>query len=457
MAQQSIQTNTKPEIVNEQPSINIEKLFEKKSNVITPSGFWSNIFNLGQSKKIQPVELSKQDKEVYFLLENNFLLNVAKLEKSGYVLNEQHKKDYNAKLYQRILNGSEEIIREYLLSDMEIPTKLLAIAFLMEIQEKRSSAWLQFNKTVTSFIDKVKKGLDADPVARYKMQRLNDKQFMNDLFDVWHELGVKHLNDIENHVTNKVPFLFFKIDKSHTRLQKDLDKFIEEKCQKHIYNAENFFSIPFSSTGFTKHISMEKMLKGKELVKRHEELYIKTKSFNNAKEAKLLNVEESGKVIALIERKVREHYQQSNGEILKDFQQVAISNSPSHKIVKPNIIQGIDNDLVKDVPEEALKIIDEVREISGELYKKELNDETKEIVSFLWEEKIPEIVKKYLNIDKEYRVKLKNVQGRNAKELMIESLEVIRESIKCIEKDINEEKLKNLSIHTRYLKYSLKK
>ena len=59
-----------------------------------------------------------------------------------------------------------------------------------------------------SFLDKVKKGLDNDPVAKYKFNKLNDKEFINELFDIWYELGVKHISALETQVTNKVKFWF---------------------------------------------------------------------------------------------------------------------------------------------------------------------------------------------------------------------------------------------------------
>lgn len=432
--------------------INLESIFEKKE-VLNP-GFFEKLF---QTKE-KEIELSEEDKKVLFLLENNLLVNIAKLQESGYKLNENHTKDYHKRLYESILKDSEQTLRDYLKNNLEMPTKFLAMGFLMEMQERKSVTWMNLNKTVTSFLDKVKKGLDKDPVARYKFHKLNDKEFINELFDIWYELGTKHINDLENNVTNKVNFLFFKVNKSGTKLQKDLDNFINNTLQKHIYHPEDFYSIPFKSTHFTDHVSMDKMLKCKELIKRHEAVNKKLSEFRFLREsdsARVLDTKQVSKIIELIESKVREHYQEEQMELVEDIQSVSNQNY-LQKVVTRKMIKGIDDNLMNKLPKEALEKIDEIRKISSALYEKQLNDETKEIVGFLWQDKLPEIIKKYLNIDNQYRENLKNVQGKNAKELMIESLSIIQESLKHIEKDINEENLKNLSIHTRYIKNKFK-
>lgn len=414
-------------------NVHIESIFEKKEEKQKQMTFWQKFFNTNKSKE---VILSEKDKKVLFLLEKNFLLEIAKMQDFGHVLNENHKNIYNKKLYDSISQYPEETIRSYLLNGVEIPHRLLAIAFIIEMQEKKTTTWQPINKVISSFVDKVKKGLETDPVAKYKMEKLNDKQFINDLFDVWLELGLKHLNDIENQVTNKIPFLFFKINKFNNRLQKDLDKFIETNSQNHILSAESFFCIPFNLNEFNKNLSMGKILEGEKLIQKNEDLYIKIKNFNNVKQVKILNGEESKIIFEVIEAKTKEHYQK---EIF------SITNN-----------KAIVNKVTNAMPQEALLFIKEIQNISKNLYEKDLNKETREIIVSVLETKIPEISENYLNIDMQYRESLKNIQGKSAKDLMIESLSILKESLENIEQSINEEKLKILSIQTRYIKNTLK-
>lgn len=414
-------------------NVHIESIFEKKEEKQKQMTFWQKFFNTNKSKE---VILSEKDKKVLFLLEKNFLLEIAKMQDFGHVLNENHKNIYNKKLYDSISQYPEETIRSYLLNGVEIPHRLLAIAFIIEMQEKKTTTWQPINKVISSFVDKVKKGLETDPVAKYKMEKLNDKQFINDLFDVWLELGLKHLNDIENQVTNKIPFLFFKINKFNNRLQKDLDKFIETNSQNHILSAESFFGIPFNLNEFNKNLSMGKILEGEKLIQKNEDLYIKIKNFNNVKQVKILNGEESKIIFEVIEAKTKEHYQK---EIF------SITNN-----------KAIVNKVTNAMPQEALLFIKEIQNISKNLYEKDLNKETREIIVSVLETKIPEISENYLNIDMQYRESLKNIQGKSAKDLMIESLSILKESLENIEQSINEEKLKILSIQTRYIKNTLK-
>lgn len=68
------------------------------------------------------------------------------------------------------------------------------------------------------------------------------------------------------------------------------------------------------------------------------------------------------------------------------------------------------------------------------------------------EKRIPEILQKYLSIDPEYRIELRNSKGQNAEELMNESLEELRDYLKIIHKNMNENKFNELAVTHQYVK-----
>ena len=68
----------------------------------------------------------------------------------------------------------------------------------------------------------------------------------------------------------------------------------------------------------------------------------------------------------------------------------------------------------------------------------------------LVENKLPEALIKYISVDKEYRTTLKSVSGKNAEELLIETLENILITKKDLKLTINQQKLSDLSVTRRY-------
>lgn len=406
--------------------------------------------------------LSEEDKKIVFLLENNLLSQIGKLENSGIQLKDCYKKEYHVRLYENLINNPNETLREYLKSKIELPEKFQEIYFLMDIQSNSGDYRINFSKIYESFVSRVKNALSKDYLEKYKYKKINDKNFVNDLFDFWYESHRKHINDIQRNVMNKKKFLFFTYNKSGEQLVRDVTFFKENGIQKHIVRATAFFKVLLRNEFFFQHVDMDKILKAKELLKSYEKIQkdlnkYKSKTINTFNyEAKLLNDIEINDIMKMFERAIKTNYEKSYNEIVRE-----ITSSKEEKLVDKEIVKDLLNvvnkELVYNLPSDSASMIEEIKNKAENLYKKNLNEETKEIIVFLLEEKLPEVINKYLLIDKEYRESLKNVQGKSAKELMMDSLVVINESVECIEKDINEENLTNLSIHNRYIKRTLKR
>lgn len=99
---------------------------------------------------------------------------------------------------------------------------------------------------------------------------------------------------------------------------------------------------------------------------------------------------------------------------------------------------------IEYLPLEAKVKIDTINKIGQELNNKEVSD-------FL-HERLPLILKKYFSIDKEYRTTLKNVEGFNAQELMVQSLDNIEKMILAKKEDNNYDLITELSVENRKLK-----
>lgn len=99
---------------------------------------------------------------------------------------------------------------------------------------------------------------------------------------------------------------------------------------------------------------------------------------------------------------------------------------------------------IDKLPIEAKNKIEKINQIAQSLNNKEVND-------FL-HERLPIILKKYFSIDEEYRTSLKNVEGFNAQELMIQSLENIESLILAKKEDNNYDLVSELSVENRKLK-----
>lgn len=74
-------------------------------------------------------------------------------------------------------------------------------------------------------------------------------------------------------------------------------------------------------------------------------------------------------------------------------------------------------------------------------------------VTNLFEKRLPEILKKYLTIDEEYRETLTNSQGLNAQQLMISSLENIQANLATHWETLNQNNVDALSVSKRYTEH----
>lgn len=102
---------------------------------------------------------------------------------------------------------------------------------------------------------------------------------------------------------------------------------------------------------------------------------------------------------------------------------------------------------INKLPQAAQGLIEEINILYGNIQGKDDFDTTN-----LFEKRIPEILTKYLTIDKAYQTTLRNNQGKNAADLMLDSLTNIRDNFQKKWQVINENALSSLSATNKYTK-----
>lgn len=101
---------------------------------------------------------------------------------------------------------------------------------------------------------------------------------------------------------------------------------------------------------------------------------------------------------------------------------------------------------ITNLPIQAISILDRIEDFLKD--PKVIDQETKDFIN----QNLPTILKKYFSVDVEYRDTLKNIQGFNAEQLMIKSLEGLETIVYANKKENNQSALTDLSIEARRFK-----
>ena len=135
----------------------------------------------------------------------------------------------------------------------------------------------------------------------------------------------------------------------------------------------------------------------------------------------------------------------------QNIQLIYVDNQMDELIIKESM-KMIEKTNIKDLPKIASDLLFDIKSHYISLYKKidYLNQEEQFTLQNLWEKRVPEIISKYLHIDKEDRLTMFNRNNQNAEQLMIASLENINSNFILMKKNKNEEGLTSLSATHKY-------
>jgi hypothetical protein len=105
------------------------------------------------------------------------------------------------------------------------------------------------------------------------------------------------------------------------------------------------------------------------------------------------------------------------------------------------------------LPKNALDLIKDIEDIYKKIRANNFEDIDKlNTLNILLEKRVPEVLSKYLKVDPEYRTTLKSSQGKNAQDLMIDSLNNIKDNFESVYQEINQNTVNSLSATNRYTK-----
>ena len=153
-----------------------------------------------------------------------------------------------------------------------------------------------------------------------------------------------------------------------------------------------------------------------------------------------------------LQKGLKDHYENRVNDLVLETKKEYGSNYISNAIAN-QIVQDSRNHTVEQLPPAATKLLDDINEvykkvsISGKEIPGEIFD-----INNLFEKRLPEVLKKYLTIDPLYRTTMTNREGKNAEELMIDSLENIKSNFENAWQSINEQQLSSLSVTNKYTK-----
>ena len=122
-------------------------------------------------------------------------------------------------------------------------------------------------------------------------------------------------------------------------------------------------------------------------------------------------------------------------------------------ILKLDILLGNSIELehiISDLPKVAQKLYYTIKEINFSNEDKKILESSYQFEYEIVEKRMPEAIIKYLGVDIEYRDNLKNISGKTAENLLIETLENILITKKDLNLFLNQQKLSDLSITRRY-------
>lgn len=191
-------------------------------------------------------------------------------------------------------------------------------------------------------------------------------------------------------------------------------------------------------------ITIEKTLtaKAKKLASRYEN----GKYF--AENCESLNIKIFAPYQKTVQELIRNNLVNKKNEVLKKIKSLNGDQILEQKI--NTSIHSANISVKQELPQEAQQVIKNINEKYDNIINCSMSPEDTEELKKLYEMRVPEILKKFLVIDKQYRIELKNIQGKNAQELMLESLKNIEHIFEAKLIEVNENRLSDLSVTQRY-------
>ena len=145
-------------------------------------------------------------------------------------------------------------------------------------------------------------------------------------------------------------------------------------------------------------------------------------------------------------------YNQQLSNILTNVKVHSLSQLSTKKALEQITAEISTKFTTEALPKESIIHINKIQEIYINIINNNTNCEYANDSNKLINDKLPKIIHSYLSMNPEYRITMKNNQGKNAQDLLIDSLQFIEKTLQKNLEALQEDKLVDLSAQTRFLK-----
>lgn len=342
-------------------------------------------------------------KEIDQLIKNNMLEAVFDYMDSGYELNKKQLQEVSSKIMQSNLHYVKQYFNH------------ASIVQILQNKENDFIYDLILNNERWEFVR-------LDSSSRLSIcfnQKISDPKFQEKIKTNW-------LKNVEELAANN----FF------YRTIKDKPQFFRKKIEKIFDMWNDFILKDLNMNDFFEQIStLEK-------IKKHTDTgvdVIHISTLNNLiREFKTKGEQQIKEEMTNKQNKIKGIYSETN----------------INQLLSSEMLSTYQNKKVEDLPISSQEVLNNINHHFQLLtqHEKLLTIDMTHKIELLMTKKLPEIINKYLNIDNDYRETMTNSQGKNAQELMLESLTKINTDLELIREQLNEDKVRSLSATTRHIK-----
>lgn len=345
-----------------------------------------------------------------------------------------------------------EIVMEYYLSGYTL-TKSQEKIFINQIDKLNSHVklqfldnkiskgiWIQNEELINYYPDFIKgklqyktlredgttKTSDAEITKLYR-RKIKDKDFQIDLF--------KYINMTLNEIN------------SNNSVKKEYFVISEKKLENIYKIIERYGDVILDNVNIEQIIQLNDRLKS--IHDKYQQLKPIVRSYHN--------FDRNQDIIANIKTQVaffNEKMYKKDIEETKKTIGIVYSENHINQLIAEKSLEIIASNDIRNLPKKAIDIIENIKNDYFLINKHYdiLNEDVKFNIENIWEKRVPEVINKYLRVDEEYRLSMKNIEDKNAEQLMIASLQNMNDILDKIKVEINTENLRDLSVTHRYTK-----
>lgn len=341
------------------------------------------------------IERKKLEDKVDALLENKFLDTVMEYYFNGYVLNKQQENLFYKQIHELHNNQIMRFLDKKIIHGLPVNDSEL-LYFIHEFSHTT------FNYQETN--DKNEVIMVNSKITQLYKQRLAHPDFQALILERWvSELSTFKPGNIEN-------------DEKKIKME---SKRFNNLIHSPLFKYGNYF---LKSLNFEATIAITQQLnqlyndseKNKSRLQSTVEIYL-----FSSKIKQVLNQFKTLSQVLL------------NNDVQKTKKTIQVLYSENHlnqTIVEEAVKLGATHN-IKTLPSEATVILENIKNdyINIQQNNQLLSHEQNFTLDNIWNKRVPDIINKYLRVDEEYRISMKNVDNKNAEQLMLESLSNIHQ------------------------------